>query len=104
MRISGKTYVYNGEDNHIQWVEGVILVNHKQFKVNIGKFNNKVLIKPYNGVTSKCENDDCINNPNKRGYHTDEYEYLFRFVKGHCEDFDENRIIDVTDAVSNIYG
>ena len=98
MIIKGSTKLYTDiiPENQ-EWKETTIRVDDKYFQVNITKINDLTLIKPVDRITKVCSN--CKDKDHKKGYHMYEYEYLFRFDKGHCIDFDPERVINITSAI-----
>ena len=82
-------------DSNINWVPWTIRINSKNFLVLRTSYKDRILIKP-NTQKNLCKT--CKKECN--GYHSFEYEKLFNF-SCHCSNFDKDKIIDITDAVSN---
>jgi len=75
-----------------EWTKGSVSYSGKTFFVLISQHENKVVIKP------NTQKHDCKHCGLSRGYHTFEYEHLFGFGY-HCNNFDDNKIVDITDAI-----
>jgi hypothetical protein len=72
---------------------------HYRFKVQVGIMNDKILAKPYpEKINNECYGQGCCYQA--YGYHNREYENLFFFEGGHCKDFDQTRMIDISDLLS----
>lgn len=99
LRLQGSISEYNKNIPHdIQWEPITIFVGKEYFIVLFTSYKNMSLIKPIEQNNNSCKN---CKTPNF-GYHRYEYEKIFDFSE-HCENFDANKIIDITNAISKNY-
>jgi hypothetical protein len=77
------------------WEKDLIIVNDHYYQILVWETDDKILIKPIPDTDetrcASCNND-------VYGYHQYEYQRLFRFTC-HCENFDDSKIIDITDSI-----
>ena len=77
-----------------KWLEGTVIISCKTFDVLIGTDKkDTVLIKP------SPKKNKCNHCGEASGYHLVEYQQLFGF-RCHCEGFNLNKIVDITNAIN----
>ena len=93
----GNVKTYDENENDLSWEKTKISAFGKSFYVFLAVTGDKTIIKPT--MDRHWCPWACCQNSEKYGYHQLEYEDLFGFSE-HCGNFDQNKMIDITDKIN----